>query len=1185
MSFFETLRKNFIVKFQEKIPVFSVLFLFFFFAFAVSGFFVDTVESATPPSVITYQGKLLNSGVAVNATTSMKFFIYDDPVGGTLKYTAGGTIGSPSDISVPVSDGIFSVNLGAAGTNNITSTIFADNSALYLQVIVAGTISLGPRKQLNASPYALNSAYLMGYSPATSATSAYIPLSDANGNFVFSGDPQSSGVGGGSLYVNPIMADANETLFGVGVTGGERFRVDFEGDAWVYGNLTATGTATSSFTNVLVNDGITLGGVKQTSWPGGGSGDVVASTTNNFTGVNTFSATTTFNSTTTIFNSSLSVNGLIANPQILGSIDDGVGGASIGQAFFVTVDGNYAYISDNANSKVEIVDVSDPANPTHVSSIADGDGGALLSNPREIVVSGNYAYVAVLSSNALEIIDISNPKSPVHAGKLVDSDGGAVLLGAWGVKVAGNYAYVTARNSGALEVVNISNPANPVHAGKLPNGAGASLLSPYGIAVSGKYAYIADNSGDALEIVDISDPKNPVHAGKLVDGGGGAVLNGANDVVVSGKFAYVSTDVSKTIDIIDISDPTTPSHVGSYSSANQPDRIFLSGKYAFVPTTNALEIVDISSSTNPSLTTSMTFTTLLGRPSSLSVAGNYLYLGLEDSLAPGSANRLTILNVGGGDVNSFQAGTLKSTNLEVTNGTRFNNSVSIRGGLTVGNSGFLLNGDFSMFAPTSSLASTNTLRFSHTALFETNASSTDDHAFIFNTKNTMTVASTTYLFSIRNNGVSAFSVASNGNVHTTGSFFGSGITVGAPGTPGDLAEKVDIALGDDVEAGDVVVVDPDSTDTYRRSTSAYSQQVSGVISTNPTIIVGSGKTEHMAIMAMVGRVPIKVSTENGAIVRGDLLITATSTGYAMRYDPTQDTGGRVAGIVGVALESLGEGKGKIMGLVRTGWVNGQYNQTFSEIRSELSRLALGQSASQTSNTVTVSQSSDGTIHPIESDLSLNGFSLLSVRSIAGLDGKWHIDEKGQFTSTVDTSDGAKTLYALQSGESQYMFSGTAALLNGKVRVDFDKTILDIVDTSKPMSINLTLAGKAKGIYVSGRDEIGFDVEEVDGGTSNVNFDWLVFATRKNESETVSDASTATTTSSDSDSDSDHDVSDVSSNSSETSIVDDTPSSTPAEEATPDALEPSPEKVVVEENPTVVEDPVVEVAPVPEPAAT
>ena len=71
---------------------------------------------------------------------------------------------------------------------------------------------------------------------------------------------------------------------------------------------------------------------------------------------------------------------------------------------------------------------------------------------------------------------------------------------------------------------------------------------------------------------------------------------------------------------------------------------------------------------------------------------------------------------------------------------------------------------------------------------------------------------------------------------------------------------------------------------------------------------------------MVGRVPVKATAENGPIMRGDLLVSSPLRGYAMKYDSTKDNDLKMVGVVGVALENLSGGTGKIMALIRTGWV-------------------------------------------------------------------------------------------------------------------------------------------------------------------------------------------------------------------------------------------------------------------------
>ena len=63
---------------------------------------------------------------------------------------------------------------------------------------------------------------------------------------------------------------------------------------------------------------------------------------------------------------------------------------------------------------------------------------------------------------------------------------------------------------------------------------------------------------------------------------------------------------------------------------------------------------------------------------------------------------------------------------------------------------------------------------------------------------------------------------------------------------------------------------------------------------------------------MVGIVPCKVSTENGDIGVGDLLVAANTPGYAMKGT---DRSRMIGAVVGKALEPINGGKGTINVLV------------------------------------------------------------------------------------------------------------------------------------------------------------------------------------------------------------------------------------------------------------------------------
>ena len=116
---------------------------------------------------------------------------------------------------------------------------------------------------------------------------------------------------------------------------------------------------------------------------------------------------------------------------------------------------------------------------------------------------------------------------------------------------------------------------------------------------------------------------------------------------------------------------------------------------------------------------------------------------------------------------------------------------------------------------------------------------------------------------------------------------------------GDYAEAVDV-LGDraEYEPGDVIIIDSAEPGKFVKSDKAYSRLVAGVYSTKPGLL-GRRTTadrpdkDAEVPMAMMGIVPTKVSTENGPIERGDLLVSSTLPGYAMKgTDGSRMIGGR-----------------------------------------------------------------------------------------------------------------------------------------------------------------------------------------------------------------------------------------------------------------------------------------------------
>lgn len=135
----------------------------------------------------------------------------------------------------------------------------------------------------------------------------------------------------------------------------------------------------------------------------------------------------------------------------------------------------------------------------------------------------------------------------------------------------------------------------------------------------------------------------------------------------------------------------------------------------------------------------------------------------------------------------------------------------------------------------------------------------------------------------------------------------TGVTCG-----GDYAESVDVS-GERThyEPADVLVIDPSSPGKFLKSAEEYSTSVTGIYSTKPGVVgrrQTTPKNAEEVPMAMIGIVPTKVSAENGPIHPGDLLVTSSKLGFAMKgTDRTRMLGA----VLGKALGSLDSGTGVI----------------------------------------------------------------------------------------------------------------------------------------------------------------------------------------------------------------------------------------------------------------------------------
>lgn len=141
----------------------------------------------------------------------------------------------------------------------------------------------------------------------------------------------------------------------------------------------------------------------------------------------------------------------------------------------------------------------------------------------------------------------------------------------------------------------------------------------------------------------------------------------------------------------------------------------------------------------------------------------------------------------------------------------------------------------------------------------------------------------------------------------------------------DFAEALPV-VGDRAayEPGDVVVVSSGEAGRVEKCRAASDTRVAGVYSTRPGLLGAEkpgGQTRVDAEdipVAIVGIVPTKVSAENGPIEPGDLLVTSSTPGHAMKARPAMIEGVAIyptGAILGKALEPMKGKRGSIRVLV------------------------------------------------------------------------------------------------------------------------------------------------------------------------------------------------------------------------------------------------------------------------------
>ena len=243
-------------------------------------------------------------------------------------------------------------------------------------------------------------------------------------------------------------------------------------------------------------------------------------------------------------------------------------------------------------------------------------------------VGGPASAVAVAGSNVvvgvgprLVILDVTYPEQPRRIGlsaPILSSRASVV-----DIQVAGGFAYVAA-GRGGLAIYDIRRPDRPVSVALVSGTA-------YKVAVAGQLLFSTHEG--VLQIWGIADRAHPQLLSEMVTPNMG--YDNYTDVTAAGNYAYVTqSNAFNGVQVVDVTDPRHPVIIETLPIAGRPDSVTIAGNRLYVGANDTsqssgnggLHIVDAS---NPQALVEAGM--VGGSVSAFDVAGRYTYV-LDDNL-------------------------------------------------------------------------------------------------------------------------------------------------------------------------------------------------------------------------------------------------------------------------------------------------------------------------------------------------------------------------------------------------------------------------------------------------------------------------------------------------------------------------------------------------------------------------
>ncbi len=999
------------------------------FAFSVSLPYVFEVFAAAPPNIVTYQGRVLNAnGVPISsASATMIFELYDSLAGGSCLWSnSSSTCASATGRSVTLTNGLFTENLGDTGDSYaaIPDTVFADNSGVYLQITIGGE-TLTPRKRITAAPYAINSQTLDGLSSA-----------DFDLDRIYDNDSD-----------HILNVDTNDLEFSLDA-GGLDFIIDMQssGDFILH-------KAGSPF--LTFNDDQTID-----YNPTIGTGQIFEINANSLTTGTAFDIT---------------------------SESTGLTSGSLFKAFHLAT-----YTSDPGDLIGEVITglrtitYNDPGNDLNIS-------GALMR------LTNSVTTVAGTVNDSAMVLDI-NQTNAASTGNVVDIQNAGEGVGFYLSQSGNNTAFAissTASSSNSMSIFhnNATGTGSAVYVQNLGDARGLHIMQD---TVDDQAGTGIGNQGLVIDVNEAANSEEVIIIRSDADGTPDTEYRFENDgdAFADGSWSGSGADYAEYFKTADAS-------LGAGDVVCQGDTAE-SVKKCGVGENDVVGVI----STNPSFVANVG-----GAEGSHEDNPNYALVGLMGQIEtkvtaadgaitvgdPISASKSVAgsagLASGPSEIIGFALDTLPSGSGTITvlvNPHWYAGDVLSRSGSSVVFSDNLSLGALAE-ASSGNQAIDSKLFTLRGSLW--NGTTAEEKGM---TLQTDVFDSGDYRLSIQNETSEVAFVSNGGDLAIAGRLYPSneGIlqtekyiyyegtgdymrTNAAGWATGsyDFAEM--FASAQALQPGEVVIFGDNDESVQRSVGTSYDQKIAGIVSTRPGFLAGENIAGHVPI-ALAGRVPTFVSTENGAIAPGDPLTTASIPGYAMKAT-------EAGPIVGYAMESLASGNGSIIVFVDTSYYDGGETSDAPAADNVLSGLT------SVSNL------------DVSGNLNLMGNSILSLSSIESYNGRWKIEEDGDLATfgrlvhLIDSYQGETVeTYATVSPQTTIQLSGSIELVDGSAVVNFEPiepSFNDIISTSPDYKVLLTADAPTGALYVFNRTVGGFSIQET-GGSSNATVDWLVIATHK-----------------------------------------------------------------------------------------